>query len=57
MSAATRAVTPAARERRLQMVGRYLDHLKALNAPLPFDDRHFAGMHQAVVRRMGAGAK
>jgi hypothetical protein len=44
MSAASRAVTPAARERRLQLVGRYLDHLKALDAPSPFDERQVAGM-------------
>jgi hypothetical protein len=44
MSAATRAVTPAARERRLHLVGLYLDHLKALNAPSPFDEQQFAGL-------------
>lgn len=44
MSAATRAVTPAARERRLQLVGLYLNHLKALNAPAPFDEQQFSGM-------------
>lgn len=44
MSAATRAVTPAARDRRLQLVNIYLDHLKALNAPSPFDEQQFAGM-------------
>ena len=38
MSAATRAVTPAARERRLHLVGVYLDRLKAMNAPSPFDE-------------------
>ena len=38
MSAATRAVTPQARERRLQLVNVYLDRLKALNAPSPFED-------------------
>ena len=38
MAAATRAVTPAARDRRLQLVDLYLDHLKALNAPSPFDE-------------------
>ena len=38
MSAASRAVTPAARERRLYLVGVYLDRLKALNAPSPFDN-------------------
>jgi len=43
-SAASRAVTPAARERRLQLVEVYLDHLKALNAPSPFDDHQLAGM-------------
>mgnify|MGYP003576934999 CR=1 FL=1 len=37
MSAASRAVTPAARERRLYLVGLYLDRLKAMNAPSPFD--------------------
>jgi hypothetical protein len=44
LSAASRAVTPAARERRLQLVELYLDHLKALNAPSPFDEQQFAGM-------------
>jgi hypothetical protein len=44
MTAADRAVTPAARERRLHLVARYLDHLKLLNAPSPFDERQFAGM-------------
>ena len=44
MSAASRAVTPAARERRLQLVNIYLDHLKELNAPSPFDDQQFAGL-------------
>lgn len=39
MSAASRAVTPAARDRRLYLVGLYLDRLKALNAPSPFDER------------------
>lgn len=38
MSAASRAVTPAARERRLHLVGVYLDRLKELNAPSPFDE-------------------
>lgn len=44
MSAAGRAVTPQARARRLQLVGLYLDHLKALDAPSPFDDGQLAGM-------------
>lgn len=38
MSAASRAVTPEARDRRMYLVGVYLDRLKALNAPSPFDD-------------------
>lgn len=42
MSAASRAVTPAARDRRLHLVRLYLDHLRQLNAPLPFDE-HWAG--------------
>jgi len=58
MSAATRAVTPAARARRLQLVGRYLDHLKALNAPPPFDEQQFAGMlDRSAFRWQQAGAK
>ena len=44
MSAAARAVTPAARQRRLELVGRYLERLKALKAPPPFDALRFAGM-------------
>jgi hypothetical protein len=38
MSAASRAVTPQARERRLQLVGMFVERLKALNAPSPFAD-------------------
>lgn len=48
LSAASRAVTPAARERRLHLVELYLDHLKALNAPSPFDDRRLAGMFEKL---------
>jgi hypothetical protein len=43
MAAATRAVTEAARDRRLQLVDLYIDHLKALNAPSPFAEGEFAG--------------
>jgi len=43
MSAASRAVTPQARDRRLQLVNVYLDRLKALNAPSPFDDELHPG--------------
>lgn len=46
MTAASRAVTPAARDRRLHLVHLYLDHLKALNAAPPFDERHVAQMLQ-----------
>lgn len=38
MAAANRAVTEAARERRLQLVDLYVQRLKALNAPSPFDE-------------------
>ncbi len=46
LSAASRAVTPAARERRLQLVDIYLDHLKAMNAPWPFDERQLAELRE-----------
>lgn len=42
MSAATRAVTPEARERRLQLVDLYLQRLHALNEPSPFEARDLA---------------
>ena len=38
MAAASRAVTEAARQRRLQLVDTYVEHLKALKAPSPFDE-------------------
>ena len=50
MIAASRAVTPAARDRRLQLVNLYLDHLKALNAEPPFDARQVADMRESRVR-------
>ena len=50
MTAASRAVTPAARDRRLHLVNLYLDHLKALNAPAPFDDREVAEMRRPSPR-------
>ena len=49
MSAASRAVTPAARERRLYLVELYLNHLKNLNAPSPFDE-------QQLTRDLGESA-
>lgn len=42
MAAASRAVTDAARDRRLQLVDLYIQRLKALKAPSPFDDDDFA---------------
>lgn len=38
MAAANRAVTEAARQRRLQLVETYVDRLKSLDAPSPFDE-------------------
>lgn len=38
MIAASRAITEAARERRLQLVKSYLDHLHALGEPWPFPE-------------------
>ena len=42
MGAARRAVTEAARERRLQLVDLYLQRLAALKEPNPFDEQDFA---------------
>lgn len=42
MNAASRAVTPEARQRRLQLVDLFVERLKALNAPSPFKDEHSA---------------
>jgi len=42
MAAATRAVTEAARDRRLQLVDLYVERLKALDAPNPFDEGDIA---------------
>jgi hypothetical protein len=52
MAAATRAVTEAARDRRLQLVDLYVERLKALNAPSPFDDQSMSGM----IRPSSAGS-
>lgn len=51
MSAASRAVTSAARDRRLHLVGIYLERLKALNAPAPFDQEQVAAMAAGSDRR------
>ena len=42
MAAATRAVTEPARERRLQLVDIFVEHLRALDAPSPFDQEELA---------------
>ena len=42
MAAATRAVTEAARGRRLQLVDLYVQRLEALAAPNPFSEHDFA---------------
>ena len=42
MGAANRAVTEAARERRMQLVDLYLRRLAALKAPNPFDEDDYA---------------
>ena len=42
MAAASRSVTVAARERRLQLVDLYVQRLQELNAPSPFDERDLA---------------
>ena len=52
MAAASRAVTDAARLRRLQLVETYLDHLKALKAPSPFSEHDMAQAQRAA--RAGA---
>jgi hypothetical protein len=47
LAAADRAVTSAARERRLQLVELYLDRLRELDEPSPFNERE-------LVRRLSA---
>ena len=42
MSAASRAVTPQARERRLQLADLSLQRLQALQEPSPFEERDLA---------------
>lgn len=48
MAAATRAVTDAARQRRLQLVETYIEHLKELKAPSPFSELEMAEAHRAA---------
>jgi len=47
MAAASRAVTEQARARRLQLVETYVEHLKALKAPIPFSEQDIAQAHRA----------
>ena len=51
MSAASRAVTDAARERRLQLVDLYLQRLEAMREPSPFEDHDLS---KALGRRATA---
>jgi hypothetical protein len=53
MAAARRAVTSAARDRRLKLVDLYVQRLEALNAPAPFDDQEFAAGLETSIARMG----
>ena len=46
MAAASRAVTEAARQRRMQLVETYIQHLKALKAPSPFSDFEMTQAHR-----------
>jgi hypothetical protein len=48
MAAASRAVTEAARLRRLQLVDTYIQHLKAMKAPSPFSDIELSQAHAAA---------
>jgi hypothetical protein len=48
LSAADRAITSAARDRRLQLVGLYLGKLRELDEPSPFNERE-------LLRRLGTG--
>ncbi len=47
MAAASRAVTDAARDRRLQLVETYVEHLKALRAPSPFSDNEIVQAYRS----------
>ena len=54
MAAASRAVTDAARDRRLQLVDLYVQRLKALKAPSPFDDHDFARLLGPAASKHGS---
>lgn len=48
MAAAGRAVTAAARERRLQLVSLYVDRLRQLNEPSPLSEEDMAQIAAAL---------
>ena len=57
MGAARRAVTPAARERRMQLVDLYLQRLAELKEPSPFDEQDFvkaSGLPAAAMAKSGS---
>ena len=58
LSAADRAVTSAARDRRLQLVGLYLGKLRELDEPSPFNERELmrrlSGQRPAVAWQASA---
>ena len=51
MAAAGRAVTEAARDRRLYLVDLYVQRLEALKAPNPFTDQDFGRVKDPLPRR------
>ena len=52
MAAASRAVTPAARERHELLIRVFVERLKDLNAPCPFTDEELARMLGASVKAL-----
>ena len=54
MAAATRAVTDAARGRRLQLVDLYVQRLEALHSPNPFSEHDFAHDRRSAFAWPGA---
>lgn len=54
MIAASRAVTEAARERRMQLVGSYVDQLEALGEQMPTDDSFRASIRSVEGRDSSA---
>ena len=52
MAAASRAVTDAARERRIQLVSLYIERLRQLNEPSPLTERDATALGPAFRRAM-----